>query len=201
LAAAPRPCLSLALAVSGEAAAAAAECVDGEELSRLLALVGAERGSLSPAAVSGLYGERLNLTASRAETFNSCQFMYFMQYGLRARERRKAGFEAPELGTFVHYILEKVASGARAAGGFGKLSEEEVRKLAEKYAAEYVGLFFTGGEMGKPRFAYLFNRLKAAVDAIILDVAAELSSSDFEPLDFELQFAEGRTCRPPRWAA
>ena len=39
----------------------------------------------------------------------SCHFGYFMQYGLRAKERRPAGFEAPEIGTFLHYLLENVA--------------------------------------------------------------------------------------------
>jgi ATP-dependent helicase/nuclease subunit B len=122
--------------------------------------------------------------------------MYFMQYGLRARERRKAGFEAPELGTFVHYVLENVAAEAKASGGFKKLSESRVRRLAGKYASKYAETIFTGREHGDPRFMYLFNRLRAAVDAVVLDVASELSASDFEPLDFELRFADGGDLPP-----
>ncbi len=190
LAAAYNPCFGLALSGAGAAALAAAECVDGAELERVRGLARAERGRLSPETVRRLYGGRFNLTASRAETFNSCRFMYFMQYGLRAGERRKAGFEAPELGTFVHYVLENVAAEAKACGGFRALSESRVRRLAGKYASKYAETVFTGREHGDPRFMYLFNRLRAAVDAVVLDVASELSSSDFEPLDFELRFAD-----------
>ncbi len=194
--AAYNPCFSLALTGAGETAAAAKECVDKAELARLLSLVNTERGSLSPEAVANIYGSRFNLTATRAETFNSCQFMYFMQYGLKAKERRKAGFEAPQMGTFVHYILENVTAEAKALGGYKKLSENEVRRLAGRYTAEYARLYLTDTELKNPRFSYLFNRLRAAVDSIVLDVAAELSVSDFEPLDFELQFADGGALPP-----
>jgi ATP-dependent nuclease, subunit B len=118
LAAAYNPCFSLALSGVGPAARAAAECVDKAELGRVFNLVNADRGILSPESVRLIYGNRFNLTATRAENFNSCQFMYFMQYGLRAKERRRAGFEAPEMGTFIHFILENVTAEAKAYGGF-----------------------------------------------------------------------------------
>ena len=64
------------------------------------------RGRLSPAAVQSLYGTRMGMSASRMDRVRQCHFGYFMQYGLRAKERRPAGFEAPEIGTFLHYLLE-----------------------------------------------------------------------------------------------
>ena len=42
------------------------------------------------------------------DKYKSCHFSYFMQYGLKAEPRRAAGFQAPEYGTFVHYVLEHV---------------------------------------------------------------------------------------------
>ena len=36
------------------------------------------RGSLSPAAVRAIYGERVSMTASRLERMRSCHFSYFM---------------------------------------------------------------------------------------------------------------------------
>jgi ATP-dependent helicase/nuclease subunit B len=95
--AAPGPCFSLALTVNGEAALAAAECVDRAELTRILELAKLGRGSLSPEAVRLIYGSTFNLTATRAESFNSCSYMYFMQYGLKAKERKRAGLKRPSL--------------------------------------------------------------------------------------------------------
>jgi ATP-dependent helicase/nuclease subunit B len=48
------------------------------------------------------------MTASRAERLRSCHFAYFMEYGLRAKPRRAAAFDAPPDRPFLHYLLENV---------------------------------------------------------------------------------------------
>ncbi|MBQ8389927.1 MAG: ATP-dependent nuclease subunit B, partial [Oscillibacter sp.] len=57
------------------------------------------RGALSPAAVQRLYGQRISMSASRAERLRSCHFAYFMEYGLKAKPRTPAAFDAPQIGT------------------------------------------------------------------------------------------------------
>ena len=87
------------------------------------------RGRLSPEAVQALYGRSLHMSASRMDQVKRCHFGYFMQYGLRARERRPAGFEAPEIGTFIHYLLENVAREVKNRGGWSQVEQEELRRL------------------------------------------------------------------------
>ena len=62
-----------------------------------------------------LYGKRLYLSASKAERFSACRYAYFLQYGLRARPRRPAAFNPPEIGTFFHYVLQHTAQDVRPA--------------------------------------------------------------------------------------
>ena len=64
------------------------------------------RGHLSRDAVHALYGGAVTLSASRMDMARSCHFAYFMRYGLKARERTGAGFDAPQIGTFVHDVME-----------------------------------------------------------------------------------------------
>ncbi len=187
MAAAPGPCFSFALSGSAEAEA----CTDAERLGAVRAAVSRERGRLSRRSVDRLYGRSIRLTASRADDFSQCRFMYFMKYGLKADQRKKAAFDPPELGTFVHFVLENTARTAKEKGGFAALSGGELRSLVGEYTEKYVERYFTGGELNDPRFAYLFARLRETVDAIAEDVAGELAVSDFEPLDFELRFADG----------
>ena len=78
------------------------------------------RGRLSGPAVEALYGRSLHMSASRMDQVKRCHFGYFMQYGLRARDRRPAGFEAPEIGTFIHYLLENVAREVQDPGRLGR---------------------------------------------------------------------------------
>ncbi|MFQ9918141.1 MAG: PD-(D/E)XK nuclease family protein [Flavonifractor plautii] len=75
-----------------------------------------ERGRLARPAVDALYGRRVPMSASRMDKYKSCHFSYFMQYGLKAEPRRAAGFQAPEYGTFVHYVLEHVLVACRERG-------------------------------------------------------------------------------------
>ena len=196
LAAAAGPLVRLALSGDTPLARAAAACLAEEQLADLRLAARQPRGALEPDTVRALYGAVFQLTASRAETFHACRYQYFMQYGLRARERKPAGFQAPELGTFVHFVLEHVCREAVAQGGFGGLEKEALQALAAKYTEEYTKLYFRPAQLEDPRFLYLFRRLQGAVDAIVLDVAGELAVSDFQPLDFELRFA-GDGALPP----
>ena len=75
------------------------------------------RGRLSREAVHTLYGRSITLSASRMDKARSCHFAYFMQYGLRAKERTAAGFDAPQVGTFVHDEMAHTLRAASERGG------------------------------------------------------------------------------------
>ena len=192
---APAPVMELAAAGlrgAGGAAAAAAAVMGRREPEKLAALKRASeisRGKLSDESVRRLYGERLRLSASRIDKFASCRFAYFVQYGLRARTREPAGFTPPEIGTFMHYILQHVAADAAAEGGFGRMTDERLGELTEKYISLYVREELNDFREKSSRFRYLFTRLTKDVRAVVADMAAELRASDFAPLDFELDFA------------
>lgn len=189
------PALELAaqsLHGGGTAAASAAEYFKESEPERLRELelaASLSRGRLSRASVRALYGERLRLSASRIDKFASCRFAYFMQYALKARPHEPAGFTAPELGTFVHRILEQVTREAVSMGGYKSIGDETVRALCDKYVSEYIRRELNDFRDKSKRFEYLFRRLISSVHQIALDLADELRRSDFEPLSFELDFA------------
>lgn len=188
LCAAKVPAFRYALAGHGARAEAAAKCQDPAELETVRSAVRRERGSLSPRRSRELYGSTIRLSATRAENFFKCRCRYFMQYGLRAREWREAGFQAPELGTFIHFVLEGVCREVAELGGFRVLTAEKRKELAEKYTGEYISRYLRPGQLEEPRFRYLFDRTRKSVDAILKDISEELAASDFLPLDFELSF-------------
>ena len=97
-----------------------------------------ERGRLSPAGVERLYGRKLRLSASRIESFSSCRFSYFCQYGLKAKPYEPAGFQPPEIGTFMHAVLEDVARQVKELGGFPNLDDEQVKSLTAASVENYV---------------------------------------------------------------
>ena len=173
------------------------------EVERLERAAGWERGRLSREAVDRLYGQRVPMSASRMDRYKSCHFSYFMRYGLRAEPRRAAGFDAPEYGTFVHYVLEHVLRDGEMRGR--KVWNEETRstvrrltgRAVEQYAREQLG----GLEGQSPRFRYLFQRLLRGVEQVAENVAQEVCASEFQPLAFELGFGRGQELPPVELSA
>ncbi|NLO47420.1 MAG: ATP-dependent nuclease subunit B [Clostridiales bacterium] len=190
---APAPAFRLALSGGNtQAANAALYCLKelepwADKLDSVRRLVDSPRGELSKTSVSKLFGETFHISATRAEKYNTCRFSYFMQYGLRAKPRKRAGFEAPEMGTLVHYVLENVTKEVRKAGGFKVVGTQKCVELAQLYMKQYTEDLL-GSAKKSNRFMYLFRRLKGTVERIVMDVAEELARSEFEPLDFELRF-------------
>lgn len=201
---APGPALELAAAASRpfhpESAGAARRyfAAHGGEaaLARLDAAAALTRGRLSRSAVRALYGERLTLSASRIDNFSGCPFSYFLQYGLKAKPRQPAEFAPPEMGTFMHFVLEGCARQIAEEGGFAAVSPQRVESLCDEYVARYVHEKLNDFRQKSPRFVYLFRRLTGSVRAVVADMAAELAKSDFVPLDFELNFGD-REAFPP----
>ena len=157
-------------------------------LSAMERAAAARRGSLSPAAVRAIYGERVSMTASRLERMRSCHFAYFMEYGLRAKPREPASFDAPQIGTFLHYLLENVTRDVLGQGGFAAVDNKELHRLTRQYIDQYAEQELHNFQNRTPRFRYLFNRLRTNAYAIIDQVAEELRHSDFVPMAFELGF-------------
>ena len=146
------------------------------------------RGRLSPQAVETLYGRRIAMSASRIDRLKSCHFGYFMEYGLRAKERTSAGFEAPEVGTFIHYLLENVNRDICDRGGYGRVDRAALRRLVHHYVDEYARTQIDGYAGKSARFRYLFSRLRETACAIVENIADEMAVSDFRPVAFELGF-------------
>ena len=163
---------------------------------RLERAAGWERGRLSRQAVEALYGRRVPMSASRMDRYKACHFSYFMRYGLQAEPRKPAGFNAPEYGTFVHYVLEHVFRQEGWRAPEGGVDGEALRRAARQAVEQYVREELGGLEHQSARFRYLFQRLIRSVDLVVDNVAQELAASRFQPLSFELGFGRGKELPP-----
>lgn len=186
---APRPALELAGRRAGVAEAMGALPEYTDRVARMEFARSLSRGSLTRPTVEALYGRRVPMSASRMDKYKSCHFSYFMQYGLRAEPRKAAGFQAPEYGTFVHYVLEHVL---REPTADRKALHALTGRIVEQYVKEELG----GLENETPRFQYLFKRLLKSVYAVVDNVAEELARSQFKPLAFELGFGRNQDLPP-----
>lgn len=194
---APKPCFDAACCgAGGEWGTAANAAFDYyKDDTKLKAVCAGKSGIRGPvtdkALIHQLYGEQLRLTASRVDKFYSCKFAFFMQYGLYAKPRTCAGFDAPEAGTFIHFVLENTLNTLSERDGGVKAAEKtDVQKIAQSYIERYIETMLGGLESKSARFRYLFKRLVKMMMSILDNVIFELKNSDFAPIDFELDFSE-----------
>lgn len=147
--------------------------------------------------IEGLYGKQLNLTASRVDTFYSCRFAFFMKYGLKAKPRKTARFDALETGTFLHYVLEHALDElGKTEGSAAAADEKTIRKVCRAVVQRYIREELGGLETRTARFRYLFGRLARTAEHILQNVLEELRVSDFAPIDYEVDFSRGGDLPP-----
>lgn len=145
---------------------------------------------LKEKTVQGLYGQKIRLSASKIDKYASCKFAFFLTYGLRAQPLKQAKLDAPAFGTFVHEVLEHTVLQVRDKGGFSNVSEHDILDIATGEIDVYAKKFFPEQTL---RNAYLFNRSKDEIMAVVQDLWQELRHSKFQPAACELRFADDGT--------
>lgn len=145
-------------------------------------------GSIEPEHVSDLYGTKLNLSASQIDRMAECRLHYFLRYGIRAKERKAAGVDPAEFGTYVHAVLEECGKQIVSHGGFRNVSLEQTLQLASDASAKYFAERFS--QIGTERMQYHFRRNSKEVESIVTELWKEMQESSFDAAEFELHFGE-----------
>ena len=156
--------------------------------------LGAQDCVLSPESAEMLFPGKLSASYSRLEKFIKCRFAYFCEYELKLRDYEPASFGAPDIGSFMHGVLEKTVKWI-AEGGDGDIGEN-VRKIAGDYISE---IFRVPPELVPKRLAHLFDYLCRSAEIFAKRIKEELEASSFCPRDFELTVGrEGDAVEPLR---
>ena len=145
-------------------------------------------GTISREGIRGIYGKRLNLSASQLDKQADCRLSYFLKYGLRAKEQKAVGIDPAEFGTYVHAVLEETAREICSKGGFHAVSLDETIEIAKKHSDSYTQLHFN--QIDSQRIGYLFQRNHRELMMIVEELWKELQTSHFQPVGFEVAFGE-----------
>ncbi|ADD01548.1 ATP-dependent nuclease subunit B [Thermoanaerobacter italicus Ab9] len=144
-----------------------------------------------------LYGDKLRFSVSRLEKYAACPFAYFVQYGLKARERKIYSFEPPDLGIFMHNILDRFSKA---------LEEEELtwQEVDKEWCDEAVSIIVDDmiqkipGYIlnSSPRYKFLAERLKRILSNAVWIVSEHIKRSSFKPVDHEVAFGDNQKYPP-----
>lgn len=146
-------------------------------------------GEVTPEGIRRLYGKKLNLSASKIDTQATCRLRYFLQYGIRAKERKEVTLDPAEFGTYVHAVMERMVRSVMDRGGFHRVTEADTLELAHTASDYYIENRF--GAMESQRMKTVFSRNRQELDLIVRELWRELSASGFAPHGMELKFGSG----------
>lgn len=136
-----------------------------------------------------MYPGDVSLTQTRIDKFTDCPLSYFCQYKLSLSENEKAEFDARNIGSFVHSILENFFKSTKdIQKPLNDLSDEEKKTIAEEAASSYLdSVAQDTAKRGRTKFT--LERLKSSAMPVIDELCDELSGAKFEPRFFELDIA------------
>jgi len=145
---------------------------------------------VSQEKINKLY-ETHNLSVSKLEKYSACPFAYFIQYGLKAQERKEYSFAAPDLGTFIHNIMYEFSKSLEKDGlHWNQINEAYIDKKVNSIV-DFMVLQIPGFILNSsPRYKYLSYRLKKLLMAAINIIAKQIKSGEFEPIDYEVNFGQ-----------
>ncbi len=141
--------------------------------------------SFNPEALRGGL-DTVSLTQSRIDSYGSCPLSYFCRYALSLSPEEPAEFDARNIGTFIHAILENVFREIAERGiDTAKLSKDERRELTSRAANQYLLELrdvAPNSEMTKIKI----SRLIRATGPVVDNLCDEFATSGFKPRFFEL---------------
>jgi ATP-dependent helicase/nuclease subunit B len=145
--------------------------------------------TVNSAKIKKLYGMPLQLSVSRLERYASCPFAYYVQYGLKAAERKEYEFTMPELGTFVHEVLDKFSEDlGRENMTFREVTEDYAEKAISQIVEEKVNERSGYILNSSPRYRYMANRLKNILTKSVNVITEQVKRSSFNPIGYEISF-------------
>lgn len=149
---------------------------------------------LSPDVAKRLFASRdINITASRIDVYNKCNFEYFMRYGLDIKKISPVAVDPAGRGSVMHYVFQKVLE--HYGADFERASDDELKalidELLERYKQEMLG-----GDFGKTAvFKADYARLASACLEILVNIREEYKVSKFRPerYEYDLSKEDGRS--------
>ena len=144
---------------------------------------------LSRIVARALYGQQLENRVSRLETYAAWACRHFLQYGLSLQEREEFGFEASDMGTVYHAVLENFAGKlAESNLTWWDFTEDFAAKAVKESVEAYAAIYGETVLYSSARNEYAITRMSRILTRTVLTLQKHLKQGSFQPDDYELSF-------------
>lgn len=181
---------------------------DEIELSKALLKVYREEGALLPEEITDaafeeyvatplskemvklIYGATIKAGISRMEMYAGCAYAHFLKYGMELKETTGYEFEASDLGTIYHGVLDCFSSElARNNLSWSTFEKEEGKKLIAKAVNEYCENYEQGLLADNAKSRYTIVKITKMLERTVDTLQFHVKQGKFKPLGHEYPFS------------
>ena len=166
---------------------------DAQSLERIMgaAFFKHEDETIPRAVMRAINGNELHVSVSRVERYAACAYAYFLNYGLKLKERREHEFEYNDMGTLYHEALKN----------YSDLIHKDKKSWRDVTAPEqndYLNRAVTMAYdavarteiMETNRERYILESMKKTLKKTVWAIHRQVEKGEFEPSQFEVQLKD-----------
>ncbi len=147
--------------------------------------------------IQKLYGNTLNTSVSRLEKYRSCPFSYYLQYGLKLKEKENLKIHTFETGSFMHETIDEFFEQVREQRlALAELEEEQISEMVSHIIDQNLQLSKNFIFTATAKYKVLVKRLKRIVSKALKYIILTLIDSDFSVEGTEVEFGKKGDYQP-----
>ncbi|WP_195469520.1 helicase-exonuclease AddAB subunit AddB [Clostridium sp. D43t1_170807_H7] len=140
---------------------------------------------------------RLMFNVSRIEKYAQCPFSYYVQYGLKAKDRKVYEFTAPDLGSFMHDILDQFTNKIRKENIlWGDLTKEKCAEIVNELVNSKLKNETNSILNSNKKYQYFSERFKKTITKSVTVISEQMRKGEFDIFKSEFDFGDFKDSDP-----
>ena len=140
---------------------------------------------------------KLKFSVSRIEKYAQCPFGYYVQYGLKAKNRKVYEFTAPDLGSFMHDILDAFTNKVKDEKiAWSDLDKGKCRDIVGELINIKLAEDSNSILNSNKRYMYFADRFRRTITKSVMVIAEQMKRGEFEVFKNEFSFGSFKDGEP-----
>ncbi|WP_195245181.1 helicase-exonuclease AddAB subunit AddB [Clostridium celatum] len=140
---------------------------------------------------------RLMFSVSRIEKYAQCPFGYYVQYGLKAKDRKVYEFSAPDLGSFMHEILDQFTNKIKKENiHWSELTKDRCSEIVNELVNNKLRNETNSILNSNKKYQYFSERFKKTITKSVTVISEQMRRGEFDVFKNEFDFGDFKDSDP-----